>query len=173
MEESRSKVTWDRGIPFHTCERRILRLLKTEDRPTNRAYAAILLIQLRNGSRVSEAVRAAKKFLETGKRELKVRLSKKKRREERLMVIPERIERSHLCAIEKVPEDKLVKRVKVYAVRRLGINTHSLRYAFVTHLLEQGISPAIIAKITGHSKLDFILTYTQKKAAEDLLRTLL
>jgi len=53
--------------------------------------------------------------------------------------------------------------------RNLGMNSHSLRYAFVTHLITSGLEPTIVAKITGHSKLDFILHYTQRKVAESVL----
>ena len=61
--------------------------------------------------------------------------------------------------------------VKVYAKKVLGINTHSLRYARITHML-RNISPSIVAKITGHKKLDYILTYTQIKTAEEALRNI-
>ena len=62
--------------------------------------------------------------------------------------------------------------LKVYSKCTYGFNTHSLRYAFITYLLRQGVSPSIIAKITKHSRLDYILTYTQEKTAEEVLRKL-
>jgi integrase len=62
--------------------------------------------------------------------------------------------------------------VKVYAKKVLGINTHSLRYARITHMLRNSISPSIVAKITGHKKLDYILTYTQIKTVEEALKNI-
>jgi len=35
----------------------------------------------------------------------------------------------------------------------MSFNTHSLRYAFITHLLRPSHSPSIAAKIMGHSPL--------------------
>ncbi|MEM4455521.1 MAG: hypothetical protein QXT28_12460 [Thermofilaceae archaeon] len=162
---------WDRGVDFEVMYERLVRLTRRERRPHNRAYAFILLIQLRNGSRVSEAVRAFREFLLTGRKEVQVPLSKKKKNESRLMVIPDiGFDRSAAVDLLDVDEQLLVKRVKVYAKRRLGVNTHSLRYAFITYLLRQGVNPAIVARVTGHSKLDFILHYTQSKEAERVLR---
>jgi site-specific recombinase XerD len=59
-----------------------------------------------------------------------------------------------------------------YAKKTYGFNTHALRYAFVTYLLRRGVSPSIIAKITGHRSLDYILHYTEVKTAEDILSSL-
>jgi hypothetical protein len=33
----------------------------------------------------------------------------------------------------------------------------------------RGVNPSIVAKITRHSRLDFILRYTQEKTAEEIL----
>ncbi|MEM2678708.1 MAG: tyrosine-type recombinase/integrase [Thermofilaceae archaeon] len=166
-------VKWDKGVEFEVTYERLLRLVRRERRPRNRAYAFILLIQLRNGSRVSEAVRAFREYVLTGKREIQVPLSKKKRPETRLMVIPEvDFDRSEAVDLLDVDERLLAKRVKMYALNRLKVNTHSLRYAFITYLLRQGVNPAIVAKVTGHTKLDFILHYTQAKEAERVLREL-
>jgi len=48
-------------------------------------------------------------------------------------------------------------------------STHSLRYAFVSYLLKKGVSPSIVAKITGHRSLDHILHYTEVRLAEEVL----
>ncbi|MEM1929910.1 MAG: tyrosine-type recombinase/integrase [Thermofilaceae archaeon] len=165
---------WDRGVDYEVVYERLLRLIKRERKPKLKAYAFILLIQLRNGSRVSEAVKAFKEYLLTGKREVEVPLSKKKKPERRLMVIPDvEFDRSSAAAdLLDIDDNLLVWRVKKYAEKKLRVNTHSLRYAFITYLLRQGINPAVVAKITGHSKLDFILHYTQSKEAERVLREL-
>jgi integrase len=129
-----------------------------------------LYTQLLNGSRISEAVRAIMEFVKTGRRELRVRLSKRKREDNRLMIVPEIIDRNRCIWICDVGEDKIVRRVKTFCRDRYHVNTHSLRYAFITHLLKENVNPSIIAKITKHSKLDFILTYTQEREAEKILR---
>ena len=167
-------MTWDKGLDFEATYSRILRHMKRA-KPPAKCYDGILLIQLRNGSRISEAVRAFKAFLNTKSVEVEVQVSKvSKRREARLMVIPrELLSIASSCRdLKDVEEKVLVNRVKNYCVDTYGFNTHSLRYAFITFLLRQGVSPAIIAKITRHSRLDFILTYTQEKAAEEILRGL-
>ncbi|MEM1690869.1 MAG: hypothetical protein QXG48_05400 [Thermofilaceae archaeon] len=164
---------WDKGVDFEVTYERLLRLVRRERRPRNRAYAFILLIQLRNGSRVSEAVRAFREYLSTGRSEVLVPLSKKRRSEMRLMVIPEvGFDRTSVVDLLDLEERLLIKRVKMYALRRLKVNTHSLRYAFITYLLKQGVNPTIVARVTGHTKLDFILHYTQAKEAERVLREL-
>ncbi|MEM4675473.1 MAG: tyrosine-type recombinase/integrase [Nitrososphaerota archaeon] len=164
---------WDKGIDFIVVYERLARLVKRERRAHNRAYAFILLIQLRNGSRVSEAVRAFREFMLTGRTEVYVPLSKKKRPTLRLMVIPEiDFNRKECADLLDVSERLLIKRVKMYALNRLKVNTHSLRYAFITYLLREGVNPSIVAKITGHAHLDSILRYTQEKEAERILRGL-
>jgi integrase len=102
-----------------------------------------------------------------------VRVRKERDGYERLMVLPEglKIHDISICR-EILLRGNATLRVKVYAKKVLGINTHSLRYARITHMLRNNISPSIVAKITGHKKLDYILTYTQMKTAEEALRNI-
>ena len=119
-------------------------------------YACVFLIQLRNGSRVSEVY---------------VRVRKRRDGYERLMVLPEELKIQDIAVCrETLSRGNTTLRVKVYAKKVLGINTHSLRYARITHMLRNNMSPSIVAKITGHKKQDYILTYTQVKTAEEALR---
>jgi len=62
--------------------------------------------------------------------------------------------------------------VKTYFRRTYEFNTHSLRYAFITHLLRLSHSPSIVAKIMGHRSLDHILHYTEVEVAEEVLADL-
>jgi hypothetical protein len=39
----------------------------------------------------------------------------------------------------------------------------------VSYLLKRGVSPSIVAKITGHRSLDHILHYTEVRLAEEVL----
>lgn len=161
-------------MDYETTYARLARLISRARGERERAYAAVLLIQLRNGARVSEAARAALEWLRTGKSEVEVRVSKSKKLRTRLVVIPPEVlqRKEELAWLLDLSEESLTKRVKNFASRRLKVNTHSLRYAFVTHLLRHGVNPSIVAKITKHSKLDFVLTYTQEKVADDVLRSL-
>jgi len=162
---------WDRGISFDYAYQLIQSKLRAPGR-SKPCYAIIALIQLLNGSRASEAVRAFQLFVRTRESRLSVRISKKKTPAERLMIIPQSVQRVDLtqCVeLATVPEDKLTSRYKVWVKRNLRLNSHTLRYAFVTYLVSQGLEPTIVAKITGHSRLDFILHYTQRKRAEDIL----
>ncbi len=176
IRAKRQPGTWDRGVDFRVVRRELARLLREHlQRKAFRSYcyAAVLLIQLRNGSRVSEALEAALRFAEEGGREVQVRVRKHKRETLRLMVLPEELKPRDLQVCRSIlSEPRALERVKDYARKRLGVNSHSLRYAFITYLAKQGVQPQLIAKITGHAKLDYILRYTQRKKAEELLRDL-
>ena len=152
----------------------------SKNKKHTRCYDAVLLLQLRNGARISEAIRGflaylrgeAKYHPRSRKLVVQVQVSKKKKPEERLIVIPEELKDMDLSECKALMgEDplRLKRRIEQYARDKYGFNTHSLRYAFITYLLIRGVNPSIVAKITRHSRLDFILRYTQEKAAEDLL----
>ena len=168
-------MEWDRGLDYKRTYKELLRRLRehlSKRAYTSFCYASILLIQLRNGSRVSEALEAARKFIEEGSRKVKVRVRKRSDDHKRLMIMPEELKHQDLrICIDILNEDeaKVLNRVKVYAEKVLNINTHSLRYAYITYLLKNGVNPAIVAKITGHKKLDYILKYTQVRTAEEAL----
>lgn len=162
-------MPWDKNIDYEYIYHKLERDIARNKKRLEACYASILLIQLRNGARISEAVRAYQKYIITKQKEIMIKVSKKKHYEERLMIIPEVKICTELSAIR---EDKLINRLKMFAKRKYNINTHSLRYAFITYLLRNAISPALIAKITKHKSLEHILTYTQQKAAEEILRNM-
>jgi site-specific recombinase XerD len=179
---------WDKGVDYETMYLRIARHMRSpiaQRRPPGRGrkkrrfalacYDAILLIQLRNASRVSEAVRAFREYLVTKKSELEVQVSKKRKKELRKIVIPQEVQEMD-CSIcldmLDVPEQRIVDNVKHYSRKQYGVNTHSLRYSRITHLLKLGVDSAVIAKITHHSNVNFIRTYTQQKLADEILRNM-
>ena len=171
--------SWDLGLDYTRTYRQLLRKIKEHYRRKafrHYTYAIILLIQLRNGARVSEAIEGLKKFIETRSNKVEVRVRKHKKPEYRLMVLPKELSHKDLAPckpiLEETDNEKLKKRVQLYARKELGINTHSLRYAFITYLLKKGISPSLIAKITHHRNLNYILTYTQQKTANEILEEL-
>lgn len=171
-------MKWDKGVPYEELKKRIIdEIKKVKDSDslksvTRLAYLIVYAIQLRNGSRISEAIDGFKTFLNNkyfirdGKRIAKVRVRKKKKEESRELLFPEFISFNLVAKLRKYRVEVTVERAKAYAKRILGVNTHTLRYARVTYLAEKGINPAIIAKITHHTKLDFILKYTQERLAE-------
>jgi integrase len=138
-------------------------------------YDVVLLVQLRNGSRVGEAVEATVRFCEAGQDQVLVRVEKHRDGDQCLMVLPEELRSGEgrrllgeACSrLSALRNPKAA--VKVYCRRAYGFNTHSLRYAFVSYLLKRGVSPSIVAKITGHRSLDHILHYTEVKLAEEVL----
>jgi integrase len=168
--------SWDLGLDY----KQVYRLLLSKIRGhlsrrafTSYYYACVLLIQLRNGSRVSEAVDAAIKLADQKSSEVYVKVRKRRDGYESLMVLPEELKIQDIAVCREIPSrGNAILRVKVYAKKILGINTHSLRYARITHMLRNNISPSIVAKITGHKKLDHILTYTQIKTAEEALKNI-
>jgi integrase len=162
---------WDACVDYREAYSQILGHLYRTGHP----WDVILLIQLRNGARIGEAIEAAKAFCETKAAAVRVRIEKHKEGDTRLMVLPEELRgkegREYLAQaclrLAKVKNPKSA--VKVYCKATYGFNTHSLRYAYVTYLLSKGVNPSLVAKITGHKNLSYILHYTQLKTAEDIL----
>jgi hypothetical protein len=73
---------WDRGLDYESTYDYLLRHLKKMlklKKYTAACYDSILLIQLRNGLRISESIRAFKEFINTKSIEVTVTVSKKKR----------------------------------------------------------------------------------------------
>ncbi|MFP3256115.1 MAG: tyrosine-type recombinase/integrase [Thermoplasmata archaeon] len=143
-------------------------------------WDVVLLVQLRNGSRIGEAIEATKAFCASkGKAtSVRVKVEKHKANDTRLIVLPEELRNkegkeylSKACLrLSRVKAPRVD--IADFAKKTYGFNTHALRYAFITYMLKRGVSPTIIAKITGHASLDYILHYTELKTAEDILSTL-
>jgi len=163
---------WDKGVDYETIYTRLLRKIDTVKDNNTKCYLIICLIQLRNGSRISEAIRAFKDWIRTNKTEIYVKVSKKKHLEERLMIIPQEILNYRLYCVDLLDiNDKVLReRVRATLYYYFKINTHSLRYAFITYLLRSNVNPAVVSKLLKHSKLDTLLHYVQVKEAESVLR---
>jgi len=169
---------WDRGADYKKTYSRLTALLKEcEERDgihadSGFAFSCVLLTQLRNGSRVSEAVDAINGWLKTRNPSVEVRVRKQKSASSRLMVIPPEVQRyySYRSRLLGTLTAARLPSIEMWSRRRLGYNTHSLRYAWITEAARRGISPQLIAKITGHRTLDMVLSYTQKSGAEDILQ---
>mgnify|MGYP001772727739 CR=1 FL=1 len=167
------KFGWDRGLDYESTYQMILRHLIQTENPRD----VFLLTQLRNGTRIGEAVEAVRQACSLGLgpgKEVYVRVEKRRDNATRLVVIPEDLPKSILArACEWLSRtEKPALALSRYCEREFKVNTHALRYAFITHLLRQGASPSVVAKITGHRTLDYLITYTETKVAQDLLREL-
>ena len=178
FDSPRQQGTWDRGIEYDLLRKRLLRLYRGLAEKAERsvryrkrlALTMVLMIQLRNGCRVSEAVEALHKMVSTGQRKVWVKVRKRKEEKLREIVLPKFIPDTDLKLVREEAEGVTTDQVKSFARYNLGINTHTLRYAFITHLtVEKGVQPNVVAKITGHVDLDHLITYTQQVKAEEIL----
>ncbi|MFP3080520.1 MAG: hypothetical protein RXR09_03265 [Acidilobus sp.] len=144
---------------------------------TGSPWDVVLLVQLRNGSRIGEAIEAVKEFCNAKGRadSVRVRVEKHAKGDTRLMVLPEELRgaqgrdylRQACLRLSRVKAPRVD--IADYCHKAYGFNTHALRYASVSYLLKRGVSPSIVAKITGHRSLDHILHYTEVRLAEEVL----
>jgi integrase len=168
---------WDKGIEYEKIYKTFVQDLKKfrERRGVKNCkkftFVAVLLTQLRNGLRVGEAVNAVNKFIDIGKKELNIIVEKRKEPTERKVIIPHEITNEDIAMLKGAQPIKL-NSVKIFCGRKYKFNTHSLRYSFITYLSKKGYPAQIIAKITKHSRTDFITHYTQQIEADDVLKKL-
>ena len=171
MPEDCVRRGWDSCVDYREAYSQILGHLYRTGHP----WDVVLLVQLRNGSRIGEAIEAVRQFCESKATAVRVRIEKHKEGDQRLMALPEELRgkegREHLAQacmrLAKVKNPKSA--IKVYCKATYGFNTHSLRYAYITYMLSKGVNPSIVAKITGHRNLSYVLHYTELKTAEDIL----
>jgi integrase len=150
-------------------------------------YALISMIQLSNGSRISEACLAFKLFLIKGTTDkVVVKLAKSKTRKtdkntgeeyytktryRKIQFPTSWITMKHTTDLTKYLEQmNYVKNCIInYLQRNYGCNTHSLRYAFINYMLyNQKKEMAVVAKFVGHSNMDQLVRYTQNKETDKL-----
>ena len=155
----------------------------------NIIYTLIAMIQLRNGSRISEACNSFIIFCKKGMdKDVVVKIAKSEaikykkgkkfttKARYRKLTFPKWIEISKelfsdiAARLEKIPADKLRKRVLDYMLRKFDCNTHSLRYACINYLIyDKKTELNTVAKLVGHSNLNMLLIYTQQKNIDKLL----
>lgn len=157
-------------------------------------YLTIACIQLRNGSRISEACKAFTIFLLKGNINDKVtvkiskseglkynRVTKKKcmsKARYRHMIYPKSWFDMDIITIVKntdnylpcISSTRLRKRVLDYLLLNFNkCNTHSLRYAFINYMLIKKKQPMnVVAKFVGHTGVQQLVTYTQNKQVDEL-----
>jgi hypothetical protein len=157
-------------------------------------YLMIAMIQLRNGSRITEACKALQTFLSKGttnKVIVKIAKSEKKAYEiikdgksviknktkarYRNIIYPNWIDFDVIEIIKANPDNcinskRLEKRVLDYLLLNFNCNTHSLRYAFINYMLTIKKQPmATVAKLVGHCNVNQLCTYTQNKQVDAAL----
>ncbi|ACV25419.1 tyrosine-type recombinase/integrase [Methanocaldococcus fervens] len=179
------KAKWDKELDYEETKKELLNRLNyyRNKKPLYQkdkiAYTYILtgLLQLRNGCRIGEAVEGLIKIIQTNKREVKVRVEKRKDDAKRLIVLPDEITIEDLENIKEVVEEwegknlrRIANNMSKWFITNLGINTHSLRYAYISYLGKQNVPAQLIACITGHATLDMVLRYTQVRTAEEILK---
>ncbi|MEM3377290.1 tyrosine-type recombinase/integrase [Metallosphaera sp.] len=174
MLEEKATFRWDKGVNFEKMRKTLERDYKQYGQDTEtfdkEIYVAILLTQLVNGTRISEAVRAFYQFVETGGKERNIVLKAEKGGNERQIIIPKLIAyKKYYSIVLTKSERKMASVLKMFCRRHYGVNTHSFRYAFITKAIKDGLPAEVVAKITGHRSLRHILTYVQTKEAEDYL----
>ncbi|MCS7102249.1 MAG: hypothetical protein NZ992_00010 [Candidatus Korarchaeum sp.] len=135
---------------------------------------ATLLVALTNGCRVGEAVEAIKGFLRDGNREQYVAVEKRKAdRSTRLVVIPSVIASSDLPILREQYESEGLRKegVKSWASKRLGVNCHALRHAFIMkQVVEENKNPALVASMISWKNLSSLMAYIDKSQGEEELR---
>src|SRR5208282_1229521 len=153
-------------------------------------YLLIAMIQLRNGSRISEACEAFKLFINSNDFEKKVivKIAKSKsikykkdtgeqyttKARFRKMIFPEDWIKMEFTDdikfyLKNIEFDRLKKRVLDYLLLNFDCNTHSLRYSFINHMLyDLKKEMSLIAKFVGHVDTNQIVRYTQNKNVDKL-----
>lgn len=207
VDEPKIATGFDRGIDFEPMKATLKTTLEKHFCDLNAAkkagitgkikinkhkilYCVIAMIQLINGSRISEACNAIASFFKSGnydnlvvvkiakseaikykdgeKIKTKPRFRKMKYPKE---WIPNNDDVKHVLVeiFPLVPFDRLKKRVLDYLLIYHKCNTHSLRYAFINHLIyDKGRPLNDVAKFVGHIDLSMLTKYTQQKNCEKI-----
>lgn len=203
--EDNKKGTFDRGLNFSSIKKKLIDKAKYLYKTYNKAekplymrqliYCIISMISLRNGSRISESIKAFKKFLESSdKNDVEVKISKsdatkiiKKNGQKSKMKLKARFrdivfpKQWISSKIFKSVQDsditnallqstRMRKLILDYLLAHFQCNTHSLRYAFINHMLyDKKIEMPLVSKIVGHANVNQLVTYTQQKNAKEKL----
>ncbi len=152
-------------------------------------YLLIAMIQLRNGSRITEACSAFREFyknknfndkvvIKIAKSEgLKYNRAKKQKIQMkarfRHIMFPKWIDTDNLIVLNDfddfINDERLRKRVLDFLLANFNCNTHSLRYSFINYMLMVKKTPMnIVSKFVGHTTVAQLVTYTQQKNVEAL-----
>jgi len=202
MDDDISDVSgsFDRGLNYETIKKKLIKRMnklyeKIQEKYTNigmkrLVYSVIAIIQLRNGSRISEAVKAFILFIKNGiENRVTIKVSKtggikikkdgtrfKTKVRAREMMWPKWISpkiydtlNNDKIVVNIIKAGTLKKRVLDYLLNNFQCNTHSLLYAFINYALYELKRPMNdIAKFVGHANTAQMVTYTQKKNSDQI-----
>lgn len=183
LKESR---TWDYNLDFKETYKRLndqiilsRKDLNSGNITTNRVkkFTCLIigLIQLRNGSRIGEAIEATNNFCSDFNVKLTLaRIQKRGESDpgERKMVRPDEITKEDLEYIQSYVFSRTDERkdfvisLTNFFKKNFGFTTHSLRYSWIGYMASIKTPAQVIAKITGHKTLNHILHYTNKSLGE-------
>jgi site-specific recombinase XerD len=167
---------WDKGLDFKETLKRLLAFKKwvrsspemTETRRLQLRNVNILLLALLNGLRISEAIECYYRWLENpSAKEYVVKVAKSKKEKYRVCVAEGLDSVDH--RLTKDLKRPAPNNIESWTIQHFKFNTHSLRYAFINYMLQQGYDPATVSRIIAHSKLETLLSYIQEKRAKEAL----
>jgi Phage integrase family. len=167
-------MTWDKNIEYDIFLAKLIKHYR-KAKGKSKCYLSISILQLTNGLRARESISAFKRFIETGERKFNIKVLKQKKDKLRPVKIPDVIENQDRVECEEflnIDDMTIRDRYRAWLYKYFKVNTHSLRYAFVTKMVELGLNPVVISQITGHSELKYLLTYTHKHLGEKALEYL-
>ena len=130
-------------------------------------YYTIALLQITNGLRSSEAIKSLQIFLKKKEREISIIAGKSKL--ERWVIIPP-ILLEYYNELKKYSEIlKNIRKQSYYNFikNNLGINPHSLRYAFINYMISKGIEPEKLVVYMGYTSFKHMINYYRVAAAKD------
>lgn len=181
---------WSKQVEYEKLYNAFIRdykMLKKKDNWTKRDkkrffYLISALTQLKNGTRASETIDALLKFVKEKKKEVLIQ-TKKKSKELRYVILPAEISFSDLDKVRDLIlyfderdynfiKNKFVKNYSKFLTNNYNVNSHTLRYAFITYLSKQGVSAQVIQQITKHSRLEYITYYTNQSLAYNILKNI-
>jgi hypothetical protein len=166
---------WDKGLDFKQTLQKLLefkRWVRSSPIHTRNSRIAlrnvnILLLALINGLRISEAIECYYMWLENPNvKEVVVKVAKA--RNKYRMCVVEGLDSTDYKLTKHLEKPK-PNNIQAWTVIHFKFNTHSLRYAYINHMLSLGYDVATVSKIIAHSKLETLLHYIQEKRAKEAL----
>src|ERR1700759_463324 len=205
--EDKISTGWDKGIDYLKIKEKFLdeikklikKIKKIEEYNYKKhnsikkiIYLTISIIQLRNGSRITEAINAFKIYskdnnvdkkvtvkigksdsIKTNKHGTQIRLKARYRHIKFPLEWMKKNPIKYIMNTEALNEilncKNLKRRVCDYLNNNFDCNTHSLRYACINYLLyEEKVDMNAVCKFVGHANNNQLIRYTQMKQVDKI-----
>ncbi|MEO2154593.1 MAG: hypothetical protein ABGW69_02185 [Nanoarchaeota archaeon] len=184
--------SWDRKIPFEQLSRKLIedfnsvisefyRRKSKKNISKQLVYYAIALLHLYNGTRISEAVEAFKKWLVKNENEIEVRVRKRKEGVFRIVLVPDIlkfnraiIERAISYGFNNNLDLITTRNVKKWFSTWLNINSHTCRKAWESFAART--TKGDVTKITswqGRKRVDSHLVYLRREEFKEEFKKIL